>query len=245
MIFQRTGRKTVSQRIGSWRVWVLLLALATFAKAGPNLPLPQVVVGSTPTPPVIDGTVNLEEWRYAARLTGFITLSTPAPADIVTVFYLTWDQDNLYIAFHGQIPGMRPHAMPLKRDGGVWGGDSIEIYIVPPWMKEGQNYQLVGNYHGNIFDCVRMHPDKPTKLDRSWNGRWQFKELHVGRCVVGGTGNTASRPACQGPARDVAHEFLPHARRVQHLVLHGPGVSQSAPFRGCAVRGYSAGDRHR
>lgn len=139
-----------------------------------QLPSPEVTVSPTPVAPTVDGMIDPEEWRYATRVTGFMTLGTPELANLDTVVYITFDDDHLYVAYENTIAGGRPNAIAIERDGSVWGGDSIELSIAPPWMEPHQYYHLIGNYHGSIHDLVQLDGTESGAADQSWDGNWQF-----------------------------------------------------------------------
>ena len=125
-----------------------LLVLSPLLAGAGELPVPWSVVAKTPAAPRIDGQIDEDEWRYASAVSGFVTLGSPDLAPEQTIVYVTYDAANLYIAYKCFSEGGRPNAVKVERDGSVWGGDSVELSISPPWMKPGQYYHFIGNYHG-------------------------------------------------------------------------------------------------
>lgn len=135
---------------------------------------PHVVVPKTKTPPVIDGDFTFEEWKDAVGFTGFIDLSTRTLAERQTSVLLTYDDKNLYIATFAPLPGEMPLKSTVdKRDGAVYGDDSIEIYLDPQnARKNNELVQFVGNPGGYFLDIKNG--------DSNWNGNWQYKSSMIG-----------------------------------------------------------------
>lgn len=144
------------------------------AAATPKLPAPSVVAGPAAESPTIDGFIDDGAWRDAVCVSGFLSLGTADLSPLVTAAYVTFDDQRLYLAMDAQIVGGRPNAQATKRDGGVWGGDSVEISIAPPWMKRGQYYHIIANYLDSMFDMVKLDTTSDKNFDPTWNGDWQI-----------------------------------------------------------------------
>lgn len=153
----------------AWTTWVVMI----LTMASPPLTPPSVTIGPASEPPKIDGFLDDNAWRDAACVSGFITLGRADLSPLITVAYITFDDERLYLGVHAKIAGARPNAQPVERDGAVWGGDSVEVSIAPPWMQPGQYYHLIVNYHGSLYDMVKLDAQNARNFDPSWNGNWQ------------------------------------------------------------------------
>ena len=129
----------------------------------------KVVVPKTSSPPKIDGAFSFEEWKDAAGFSGFFDITTGKLTDKQTGVLLTYDDANLYVAtFAPLLPGTQLQATANARDSGVYGDDSIEIYLDPAKARSaGKFVQFIGNSNGAILDA--------KDGDNNWNGNWRFK----------------------------------------------------------------------
>jgi hypothetical protein len=152
----------------------IALLLAVVGSVHADLPTPTLVAGPTAEPPTIDGFIDDPAWRDAACVSGFIALGTADVSPLVTAMYVTFDDERLYMAMDAKIAGGRPNAQAVKRDGGVWGGDSVEISIAPPWMEAGQYYHVIANYLDSVFDMVKLDTTNDKTFDAKWDGDWQL-----------------------------------------------------------------------
>lgn len=68
-------------------------------------PHPILHVPMIKTAPKIDGVIDEKEWASAARITGFMTLKEKVllPKELQPVWYVAWDEENLYLAQRYQI----------------------------------------------------------------------------------------------------------------------------------------------
>ena len=78
-----------------------IAALAEDAPA-PQPKTPTLRIPKLARPPVIDGKIDPEEWKGAAAITGFPNLNgeMSLPQFLQPVWYLAYDEQNLYLAFH-------------------------------------------------------------------------------------------------------------------------------------------------
>ncbi|MFA6101718.1 MAG: sugar-binding protein [Victivallaceae bacterium] len=123
--------------------------------------------------PVIDGKLDDECWQKAVPLKNFyLPNDNAAPANTATTARISYDDNNLYIAFKNDEPEMnRIKSQVKERDGNVWEDDCNEIFIAAP---NGNTYQfLVNSVNGQcdarIFAKV---PGDPYAADTKWNGNW-------------------------------------------------------------------------
>lgn len=109
--------------------------------------------------PKIDGKLDDAIWIKAQKLTPFFTMHGES-ASAETFAYLTYDKDNLYIAFKCSEPNVKGIRNKVnKHDGPVWKDDSVEIFIDANKDKKSY-YQIVVNPSAVIYDSFinnRVH----------------------------------------------------------------------------------------
>jgi len=132
------------------------LLLAVFLTgSGFSAVLPLSSIPPMERPPVMDGKIDMEEWKGS---TSFYGLGEPLDAREGYAWF-GYDRENLYFAFKTEMPPEGRLVTNVKRMGGeVVGDDSIEIWIVPP--GEGRDidgprskgyFQLIINSAGTVF----------------------------------------------------------------------------------------------
>ena len=129
---------------------VTLGATAT-ALAQPSDPftMPAVKVVS---PPSIDGVVDNDEWRTAARVADFIQFEPNRgdPARLETAVWVLYDDTHLYVAFEAHDPEPLMAQM-TQRDAQLWNDDSVQIYI--DTFHDGRSgYFFMANVLGTQLD---------------------------------------------------------------------------------------------
>ncbi len=137
---------------------LLLLTLAAAALSAPAgeadskriLRIPKMV-----RPPVLDGTINEQEWVGASAFTGFSPLAErdQYPADMKRIVYLGYDDKNLYLAMHYTVPQGMPISATTKNqfdrdnENRLIFSDHLEIQISPQTLDRGRvNQAGVGFY---------------------------------------------------------------------------------------------------
>ncbi len=131
------------------------------------LPLPMMTVVRTPKAPKIDGKLADNEWRYATSTAGFLNLADGNLAEEKTVAHVTFDGEKLYFAFQCARASERaPAVSEIRRDGGVYSDESIEVHLLPPGADEKDFFHLVFNSRGTIFDR--------RGSDVKWDAHWQI-----------------------------------------------------------------------
>ncbi|HQO26793.1 MAG TPA: carbohydrate-binding family 9-like protein [Acidobacteriota bacterium] len=75
----------------------------------------------------IDGDLDKEPWRNAARSSRFVDLVTGAPALLDTRMAALWDDVALYVGFWIEEP--RVQARLTERDAFVWTENDVEVFI--------------------------------------------------------------------------------------------------------------------
>ena len=120
-------------------------------------------------PPAIDGDLSDAAWSKAVHIPAFIrSRSTAALPDtgVKTEAWVTYDPDNLYVAYRCHEPDMRSIVIVggPKRDSEIYRGDSVEL-----WLTPGPNvrpfYQLIINPDNFVFD---RYNQKPEVFDGAW-----------------------------------------------------------------------------
>jgi len=130
----------------------------------------------------IDGEINEEEWVDAAAITGLVD-ERGIPVETPGIFYLKYDEANLYIAYYGEIPQRvknRLHEEALHgfvrqeataRDGNVEEDDAVEILIRPDRLK-GNYLRLLTNNLGTHCDSIVR---ESGAVSSEWNPAWKSK----------------------------------------------------------------------
>jgi hypothetical protein len=123
--------------------------------------------------PKIDG--RLDEPIYAAAsaldpFVGYVNLDgDPAPLKGATRAWLTYDDENLYIAFRNSEPAMNTLKVAgTTRDSAVYGGDSVEISLQPD-LANNTIYHMILNPENVQWDAI----DRDKMSDVSYNPNWQ------------------------------------------------------------------------
>jgi hypothetical protein len=147
----------------------------------------------------IDGEVDLEEWRDAAEVTGMVhsTLEhggTRMLAKDQTRYFVTYDDENLYVAMISAMPEKvknDPHMTAgmgglLKttegaHDAAVDNDDVFEVDVFIP-RRNGDLYRLVVNGINTTYDYTTggYAPESVLKgIDINWEPKWEAKANRV------------------------------------------------------------------
>ena len=116
-------------------------------------------------PPTIDGQLDDPIWRKATALEPFVPVlaSGREAASVQTVAWLTYDQENLYLAVRCEEPNMKAlKIVGEKRDDAVWDGDSVDLFV---GEKPGVPYYHIILNPANI----RWDARYAATEDTSWN----------------------------------------------------------------------------
>ena len=124
---------------------LLLMAVGVFAK--PYMTIPKIY-----TPITIDGIVGQDEWMGASSLTGLRHQATKTVAGENTIFWLGYDDKNLYIAYKC-FSSYSPVGADLGRGKSYWDDDSMEIFLKPNKDASG-HFQIIGNCAGGFTDYI-------------------------------------------------------------------------------------------
>ena len=78
--------------------------------------IPRLNIPHMSKPPVMDGTINSEEWREAAKVMGMVSTSSLSFRDRPVSFWIAWDAKHLYLATRTDIlPGHRMYRTHRER----------------------------------------------------------------------------------------------------------------------------------
>ncbi|MBN1864756.1 MAG: DUF4091 domain-containing protein [Victivallales bacterium] len=136
-------------------------------------------------PPVIDGKMDDECWKDAAKTDLFHVFKSGKEAKEGTEVRVTYDCENLYVFFtcnESQMDKIRAIRPQDKQDENVFGDDSVEVFLepFPPQADDAygvNHFQFAINSLGTRFDMA--HPG--LKWDASgYTGDWQVKTAHSG-----------------------------------------------------------------
>ena len=134
--------------------------------------------------PVIDGTIEEDEWADASSFGGFLhnyplgeewrdfplLFAVPTPSTI----WLKWDAERVYLAFSCRRLGTAPLVANTgvdERDVNILRQEAFELFLVP---TAESHFFFAGNPNGAIFDG-RNKPEDLDQWDRAWDGGWEFR----------------------------------------------------------------------
>ena len=136
----------------------------------PDLHKNTITVPRLASPPVIDGKLDADEWRKAARITGFTSLKKRTVRNEDIHAYAGYDDRYLYLAVRTPYKGTLRAKHHRRHDMPLWGEESYEIFLHPPYTGTPDFCQLIGNPYGDQAD-LKM-------LNLKWDGTWAWK-THV------------------------------------------------------------------
>jgi hypothetical protein len=137
------------------------------------------------TPPIIDGLMNDDTWRFAAPVTQF-TQREPkegSPATERTEVRLVYDDRALYIGvWCFDTEPNKLTANELSRDFSYSQEDNVEI-IFDTYRDLRSSFLFVTNPNGARFDALVT--EEGNNINRNWNGVWdaQAEKNGEGWCV--------------------------------------------------------------
>jgi hypothetical protein len=150
---------------------VLALALAS---SSPTFELAAV---KAKVPPVIDGVIDPDEWRGAARADDFIQYQPHRgePSPFSTEAVVLYDDTHLYVAFHAH------DAEPLtarltQRDADLFGDDAV-VVVLDSSLDRQSAYYFMTNPLGTQADG-RIAEDGRVR-DTSWDAAWESAARRV------------------------------------------------------------------
>jgi len=133
--------------------------------------------------PVIDGVVQEGEYSFGGA--GFFNTSGTY-SFLQSRYFISYDDDNLYVAIISPAPGNKLKTEQAERDGQLWNDDSVEVFLMPENEKKDY-FQFIFNSKGIFYDGKKVKPawnignlKSESKVD---NDKWTiemaipFKEL--------------------------------------------------------------------
>ncbi len=141
-------------------------ALVTAAPASaqaqrPDLaPIPTYEVHRAEVAPRIDGQLDDAAWQTARTVTFVFPWTSQTGKMQKTVARLTWDNDNLYVAYaceDGDITAVR-----TQHDDPTYMDDAVELFIAPPGVKN-LYFGLEMNARGVLYDYAYPFPQRLLK----------------------------------------------------------------------------------
>ncbi len=150
----------------------LIGEFSAFGQTFPPVPLEKVArytAQRAAAPPVIDGRLDDPVWQAAARSPRFVDLISGRETLHSTQAAVTWDHENLYVAYWIEEPLVR--AKFTERDQPIWQDNDVEFFFAGPHAY----YEFEINAHGTIYEGVFVWQDSYRKhrfdqlpgLDRS------------------------------------------------------------------------------
>jgi hypothetical protein len=166
-----------SRSVGTWLLGAAIVAALvalgvpqeTRAAVGdtpiPGLPeAPTYVVHRTPGPIDVDGRLDDDAWKLAARTGNWRWLDTSQPGRLETYAQMCWDDEFLYFAFHAVDPDI--WATMQIRDEPVFVEEDFEIFLDPDG-DEFNYYEWQINPLGTLYDVIWDRPPQtPGKASR-------------------------------------------------------------------------------
>ncbi|MEJ5167310.1 MAG: DUF5916 domain-containing protein [Thermoanaerobaculia bacterium] len=130
-------------------------------------------LNSTSLKKEIDGIVKEEEWADSLILKNFYEImpgeNSSPPVD--TIAYLSYDEENFYIAFKCFDPNPEKiRARYADRDS-AFADDLVGIFL-DTFNDQRNAYEFIVNPFGAQMDCLRREPEEE---DCSWDGIWYSK----------------------------------------------------------------------
>ena len=125
---------------------------------------PVYSIKKTSSAPRIDGLLFENCWKEADRIHEFSRDLPQKPAELDTRAWLTYDDENLYIAVNalGQSPDTLKADVKEFDKRAIFKGDTIELFISPE-RNPKKYFQIVINPNGYYADCRHeigvMHPN--------------------------------------------------------------------------------------
>jgi len=158
--------------------------------ARPGVPAP-AVVKKCAFPPVLDGDLSDGCWKNAKVAGVWVNVDTGRAAAQPTAAWVSYDDENLYVAFRNDEPDTTSIlAEVTERDGSVWRDDSNELFIDPTAGRKDY-YQLIVNTKGALYDGCGRDGDWDSKTEvavKMTDGGWSV-ELAVPLADLGVVGS--------------------------------------------------------
>jgi hypothetical protein len=157
---------------------------ATGKAGATSTPPPRYTVRTATGAPAIDGKLDDDAWRRAARTRAFRRPDgKPMDATRQASAQLLWDAEHLYVGFHVKDPDIV--ATHQGRDQRLWEQDVVEVYLDPG--ADGKDYiELQVSPTNQVFDAVFKSHRTPR-----WEEAAKTDLAVVSAVTVDGTANQA------------------------------------------------------
>lgn len=123
-------------------------------------PIPTYEVHRAKIAPIIDGHLDDAAWRAAKPVTFVFPWADQTGKKQKTVARLTWDNDNLYVAYECEDSDII--AVYTERDDPTYKDDAVELFIAPPGVKN-LYVGLEMNARAVLYDYVYVFPQRILK----------------------------------------------------------------------------------
>lgn len=154
---------------------VVMIAFASSLRAAdPPLPLPEMVVAKTASPPKLDGNIDPGEWNNAPVCTGFVKAFEGSLSNVQSNARITYDDKFIYVAmtnYRGEkLKLLQKRGRRIDDDAIVF-DPSNEVWITPPSAPLA-TYQTLFNAYPAVFDA-KMIPSVGY-TSKAWTGKWEI-----------------------------------------------------------------------
>jgi Carbohydrate family 9 binding domain-like len=123
-------------------------------------PIPTYEVHRAKIAPIIDGHLDDAAWRAAKPVTFVFPWADQTGKKQKTVARLTWDNDNLYVAYECEDSDII--AVHTERDDPTYKDDAVELFIAPPGVKN-LYVGLEMNARAVLYDYIYVFPQRILK----------------------------------------------------------------------------------
>jgi len=132
----------------------------------PEVRIPSVTSIRCETPPRLDGILDDTCWKNRKSL-AFVD-GQGKKTHKGTTGYVTWDAENLYLAFAvDNAESVKPAALCKTRDSNVFRDDSLEIFIAPDQQDRSTYFHFAVNSLGTVWDGC--HGSAKVAKAGAWN----------------------------------------------------------------------------
>ncbi len=152
-------KATVLFLSGSLAITTAAPALAQAQRSG-LAPVPVYEVHRARTAPRIDGELNDATWQVAKPVTFVFPWADQTGKKQKTVARLTWDNDNLYVAYACEASDIV--AVHTQPDDPTYKDDAVEIFIAPAGVKN-LYLGLEMNARAVLYDYLYPFPQRLIK----------------------------------------------------------------------------------
>lgn len=158
-------------------IWAILATPSSGQSGRPGAPgeAENYLVRETGNPPVIDGSLDEPAWEQAARIPlGYERYPEPnAEPPVETRFYITYDEENLYVGFRAFDPApgeIRAHLMDRDEQQQLNRDDHVG-FTIDPFDNGEWGFQFRMNPLGVQADAV--YSDRTGRTRFSWDAIWE------------------------------------------------------------------------